>query len=302
MKVAIMKLIKKGTAVLIALALISLSLLSSMAATLYYENGYYYSYLNNDEVEFAGYTRQTQTVVVPEKMNNRLVTTVANRAFIDDDYLTGIDFSNASYLSVIGMYSFANCSALNTKLTIPAPIEYIDTCAFEKCTSLPEVEITADLYAIPLQCFYGCSSLVHVTFNDGLHEILNYAFADCTDLEYAEIPQSVTYIAETAFQNTPNLTLGVWFGSYGYDYAKAQNIPFILLDSVLLGDANGDGNVNISDVTDIQRVVAEMDTFDDLRQKAADINGDGVVTIDDATFLQTYLAEFETAYPIGDVV
>ena len=96
-----MKLIKKGTAVLIALALISLSLLSSMAATLYYENGYYYSYLNNDEVEFAGYTRQTQTVVVPEKMNNRLVTTVANRAFIDDDYLTGIDFSNASCLSVI---------------------------------------------------------------------------------------------------------------------------------------------------------------------------------------------------------
>ncbi len=199
------------------------------------------------------------------------------------------------------MYSFANCSALNTKLTIPAPIEHIDTCAFEKCTSLPEVEITADLYAIPLQCFYGCSSLVHVTFNDGLHEILNYAFADCTDLEYAEIPQSVTYIAETAFQNTPNLTLGVWFGSYGYEYAQSHNIPYILLDSVLLGDANGDGYVNISDVTDIQRVVAEMDTFDDLRQKAADINGDGVVTIDDATFLQTYLAEFGTAYPIGEV-
>ena len=44
-----------------------------------------------------------------------------------------------------------------------------------------------------------------------------------------------------------------------------------------------------------------MDTFDDLRQKAADINGDGVVTIDDATFLQTYLAEFETTFPIGEV-
>ena len=295
-----MKLMKKGLAVLIAVALISLSLLSSMAATRYYENGYYYSYLNNDEVEFAGYTQQTQTIVVPEKMNNRLVTTVANRAFINDDYLTGIDFSNASYLSVIGMYSFANCSALNTKLTIPAPIEYIDTCAFENCTSLPEVEITADLYAIPLQCFNGCSSLVQVTFNDGLHEILNYAFADCTALEYAEIPQSVTYIAETAFQNTPNLTLGVWFGSYGHEYAQSHNIPYILLDSVLLGDANGDGYVNISDVTDIQRAVAEMGTLDDLRKKAADVNGDGVVTIDDATLLQMYLAEYETAYPIGE--
>ncbi len=112
---------------------------------------------------------------------------------------------------------------------------------------------------------------------------------------------SVNYIADTAFSGDPNLTLGVWFGSYGYEYAKAQNIPYILLDSVLLGDANGDGYVNISDVTDIQRAVAEMDTLDDLRKKAADVNGDGVVTIDDATFLQTYLAEFETAYPIGEV-
>ncbi|MBQ5744071.1 MAG: dockerin type I repeat-containing protein, partial [Ruminococcus sp.] len=84
-------------------------------------------------------------------------------------------------------------------------------------------------------------------------------------------------------------------------YAKAQNIPYILLDSVLLGDANGDGYVNISDVTDIQRAVAEMDTLDDLRKKAADVNGDGVVTIDDATILQMYLAEFATDYPIGVV-
>ena len=112
---------------------------------------------------------------------------------------------------------------------------------------------------------------------------------------------SVNYIADTAFSGDPNLTLGVWFGSYGYQYAKAQNISYILLDSVLLGDANGDGYVNISDVTDIQRAVAEMDTLDDLRKKAADVNSDGVVTIDDATILQMYLAEFATDYPIGVV-
>ena len=137
---------------------------------------------------------------------------------------------------------------------------------------------------------------------DGLETIERAAFAGCTSLSYVNIPANVTEISEYSFSDCPDLTLGVWFGSYGYQYAKAQNIPYILLDSVLLGDANGDGNVNISDVTDIQRVVAEMDTFDDLRQKAADINGDGVVTIDDATFLQTYLAEFGTAYPIGEVV
>ena len=150
--------------------------------------------------------------------------------------------------------------------------------------------------------FYGCNSLETVSLPDGLETIERAAFAGCTSLSYVNIPANVTEISEYSFSDCPDLTLGVWFGSYGYQYAKAQNIPYILLDSVLLGDANGDGYVNISDVTDIQRAVAEMDTLDDLRQKAADINGDGFVMIDDATFLQTYLAEFETAYPIGEVV
>jgi len=130
---------------------------------------------------------------------------------------------------------------------------------------------------------------------------MSYAFANCFELTRIDIPESVSYIAESAFANDSNLTLGVYYGSYGYEYAKERSIPYVLLDDVRLGDADGDGYVNISDVTDIQRAVAEMDTLDDLRKKAADINGDGVVTIDDATILQMYLAEFATDYPIGVV-
>ena len=60
-----------------------------------------------------------------------------------------------------------------------------------------------------------------------------------------------------------------------------------------IGDANLDGKINISDVTAIQRHVAEFAMFNDEQLAVADTNGDGVVTIDDATHLQRYLAEFD---------
>ena len=67
----------------------------------------------------------------------------------------------------------------------------------------------------------------------------------------------------------------------------------------LLGDTNQDGAVTISDVTTIQKYLAELEAFSDLQTSLADANQDGVVTIDDATTVQKYLAEFELPYPIG---
>lgn len=61
----------------------------------------------------------------------------------------------------------------------------------------------------------------------------------------------------------------------------------------LLGDANMDGRVNIQDVTEIQRHVAEISKLTGSALKNADYNQDGSVTIDDATAIQRFLAEFE---------
>jgi len=296
-----MKSIKKCIALIVVSVLISLSMVSSHAVTRYFENGYYYSFLNNNAVELVGWDYRTSELPVPSALNGRPVTAIANNAFFGDQNLTGIDFSSASNLGSIGLYSFANCTNISEKLILPENIFFVDICAFEGCSSISEIEINADLHTISAQCFNACSSLNYVKLNSGLEEIMSYAFANCFELTRIDIPESVSYIAESAFANDSNLTLGVYYGSYGYEYAKERSIPYVLLDDVRLGDADGDGYVNISDVTDIQRAVAEMDTLDDLRKKAADINGDGVVTIDDATILQMYLAEFATDYPIGVV-
>ena len=68
---------------------------------------------------------------------------------------------------------------------------------------------------------------------------------------------------------------------------------FICRSSAMIGDTNLDGRITISDVTAIQRHIAELDIFTDEQIALADTNGDGVINITDATHLQKYLAEFD---------
>ena len=60
-----------------------------------------------------------------------------------------------------------------------------------------------------------------------------------------------------------------------------------------IGDTNLDGSITISDVTEIQKHLAELIHFSDEQQILADTNGDGIINITDATHLQKYLAEFD---------
>ena len=60
-----------------------------------------------------------------------------------------------------------------------------------------------------------------------------------------------------------------------------------------IADTNLDEIITISDVTAIQRHLAELARFTDEQLALADTNGDGSVDITDATHLQKYLAEFD---------
>lgn len=66
-----------------------------------------------------------------------------------------------------------------------------------------------------------------------------------------------------------------------------------------VGDANGNGRVDIKDATYIQKYVAKMldsDPYTGLYAKfMADINADGEITIQDATLIQKSLARIENA-------
>ena len=68
---------------------------------------------------------------------------------------------------------------------------------------------------------------------------------------------------------------------------------------VLKGDANGDGIVNVSDVTHMQLHISGsknddgtpiIDENDKAVLEALDLNGDGKLTVSDVTELQMYIA------------
>lgn len=60
------------------------------------------------------------------------------------------------------------------------------------------------------------------------------------------------------------------------------------IDIFLYGDVNGDGKVDIDDLTRLRRYIAESST---VIFPGADANGDGTVDIDDLTRLRKYFAE-----------
>lgn len=73
------------------------------------------------------------------------------------------------------------------------------------CVNLNTAIIPDTVEEISNHTFYGCDSLKTVKLPDSLKTIGRGAFAD-SELTYIKIPESVTSIDSTAFQNCPNLT------------------------------------------------------------------------------------------------
>ena len=146
---------------------------------------------------------------------------------------------------VTGIYDsvFKGLSSLESVI-IPASVKYINSTAFEDCTSLKKVQYkgtlaqwcqinnsrsligyaksislsdvenlkTMTVLSIPkgvkkvgYGAFEGFRSLESVTIPEGVTEIGSNAFSGCTALDGVTIPASVTEIGSNAFKNCPNL-------------------------------------------------------------------------------------------------
>ena len=69
---------------------------------------------------------------------------------------------------------------------------------------------------------------------------------------------------------------------------------------IMIGDANGDGKINVKDATQIRKAAASLVTLDEVQTLAADANGDGKVNVKDATAIQKFVAGIPVSFPIGE--
>ena len=150
--------------------------------------------------------------------------------------------------------------------------------------------------------FMDYVSAGEIILPDSVSFVGEYAFAENPDLQYVTILRNCNSISGNAFFNTPNVTICCYYDSPAYLFAKEKGISAELLDNALLGDANGDGTVNISDVTAIQRHIASLKRLSGIYLKTSDVNTDGGITITDATTIQRFLAEYAIEDPVGEVM
>ncbi len=287
-----LKLKNKLLSVIIIAALLTfMSAFPSNALVLYTDGSFTFADIDSNSVALYSYDNSSPTLIIPKEFNKRYVRSIYDYAFENNTIITKLDFSeNSQWLYTIGTSSFAGCENLSGELVLPSSIDTIGNSAFQGCSKISVARINANVYDIPSQCFNRCTGLKSVYLPITARNVDRLSFANCTNLEDVYFPESVSSINESAFLNSDKVVFHCFYDSYSYNYAKQNNIPYELLDSYSLGDANCDGNVDIIDVTRIQKYRAEIIDLNDLELKNADVNGDGEVTIRDATLIQMYCA------------
>lgn len=80
------------------------------------------------------------------------------------------------------------------------------------------------LKTIDAEAFEG-STLENVCCQPGLLRIEARAFAGCAQLKVVDLPDTVTFIAEDAFDGSAQVTILAPAGSYAEEFAKAHGIP-----------------------------------------------------------------------------
>lgn len=209
------------------------------------------------------------------------------------------------------------------KTKIPSTVKAIGSTAFSSCNTIKSFTIPDTITEIGNSAFHSCKALTEITIPDSVDSIFGSAFYGCTSLKSVTIPASVTYIGNEAFGYYEALD---WTGLYntqrmtdftitGYNDTEAQKyaddnlLKFVSLGEkpteppVLLGDADGNGEVDLVDATVIQRHTTMIAVpYDESQLMCADIDGDGDLTIVDATFIQRYATHIMTPYKIGEAV
>ena len=119
-------------------------------------------------------------VIIPETINDRIVTS-------------------------IGDYAFYDCTGL-TSITIPDSVTSIGNSAFGWCRYLRSITIGNGVTSIGNSTFGNCGRLTSITIPDSVTSIGNSAFSSCTSLTSIIIPDSVTSIGDSAFSSCTSLT------------------------------------------------------------------------------------------------
>lgn len=224
----------------------------------------------------------------------------------------------------IACYAFYEAHEMDSVI-IPESVKIIDNYAFHYCRSLKSVTISEGTTSIKDHAFEACESLSSVTLPDSIIDIGECAFAYCDELVSLIIPKNVTYIDDSVFSHSWNFTSVFFKGSiparlspYTFehtsdnftiyvpadnidDYKKAWNYYADIIsadpssappsDKNKKGDFDGDGKVDITDLSRLSLYLIGDREFTEAQIKAADVTGDGNTDLADLAHFKQFLSK-----------
>jgi len=260
---------------------------------------------------------------------NDSVAAISNEAFGNCDALKNIDMPDS--ITKIGCNAFINTAYFNDDSNWENDILYIDNhlisaktslegiCtikpgvkniadnAFENCSKINRIVIPDGISTIGCNAFSGCNALKSITIPEGITTIPDFAFYKCKSMMNITVSGSVQNIGTSAFSGCSKLT-DIYYTQSEEEWVNisinTDNDSFISAEihynyipsNVIYGDIQGDGEISVSDVITLLRLVAsnEAEKLNDNQRLSADVNGDGNADVSDAIRILQHIANPES--------
>jgi len=193
-----------------------------------------------------------------------------------DFYVAGVEANEKGYFDS-GVFTELNLTVTPTDDTTPPSVDITPLSPDPTEDTTPTFTGTAadtqsNIASVEYRVDSG--SWVAATASDGAFDSLSEGYTFTTSA--LSTGEHTVYVRATDAASPPNTTLEA-------DYATDT---FTVAPSTLPGDANGDGVVDILDVTKTERIIAMLDA----ETPGADANEDGVVDILDVTKIERIIA------------
>ena len=182
---------------------------------------------------------------------------------------------------VIGVEKKAFESIRNlTKIILPPTITTLDENAFYFCYA-QEIIIPEGITSFPKDAFYYCWKLLTMTIPASVESIGNHAFYNCNKLKvlivHSPSPATVT---ENTFEKCDDAILYVPKGSKDAYKAADYWKEFKEIIELEKGDADGDGSIDVNDVTSTINYILGKPVASFIPE-AADVDGDDTIDVND---------------------
>ena len=245
------------------------------------------------------------SVVLPQKSS---LVRIGDEAFIRSG-IVAINFEGLGTLTQFGDWAFAQSSL--SQITLPANVNTLGKGLFFYAPELTLVNLPEGVAEIPAYMLAGTQGVALDSLPDGVTTIGDYAFYNNAQASTFFLPASVGYLGSYAMAGmtgldyvtslatvVPALGDSVWAGvnqpavklevatnevADEYDAAE-QWKEFHILRRYLLGDANGDGNVDVMDITTMIDAIMGNDP-DPFVFYSADVKQDDEINVMDITGL-----------------